>query len=230
MPSRTNIPQRLRSLRISRVVRNRVKEGVRVKYDVDPPGTPANQATLRREIPEEVVLVRWRRRSRPGRTYSGTRLPPGIWRTLPTILVPDIASWRHHSVADIEQAIAKARVTPQADERSGRPPAVPHAAAVHALITVLGTSNLTQLVERHADEARHANPGVPDLFLYVVRDNGRSESPRFVEVKKPEEKLYEHQADEIAFMTTLGLDARVLRLLEADTRRTRRPASNTRAS
>lgn len=229
MPSRTNIPQRLRPLRISRVVRNRVKEGVRVKYDVDPPGTPADQVTLRREIPEEVVLVRWRRRSKPGRTYSGTRLPPGLWRALPTVLGPDIASWRHQSAADIEQAIAKARATLQED-KNGRPPAVPHAAALHALITVLGTSILTQLVERHADEARHANPGVPDLFLYAVRDDGRIESPRFVEVKKPEEKLSEHQADEIAFMTMLGLDARVLRLLEADTRRTRRPATTTRTS
>ncbi len=230
MPSRTNIPQRLRSLHISRVVRNRLKEGIRVKYDVDPPGTPADQATLRREIPEEVVLIRWRRRSKPGRTYSGTRLPPGIWRALSTVLGPDIANWRHQSAADIEQAIAKARATLHVDERNGRPPAVPHAAAVHALIAVLGTSILTQLVERHADEARHANPGVPDLFLYAVRDDGRIESPRFVEVKKPEEKLSEHQADEIAFMTMRGLDARVLRLLEADTRRTRRPASTTRTA
>jgi hypothetical protein len=49
------------SLRISHVVYGRVHEGRRVKYLVDPNGQGED-----REIPENVVLVRWRRRKFPG--------------------------------------------------------------------------------------------------------------------------------------------------------------------
>ena len=228
MPNRVDInSKRQRSLRISRVVRNRSKEGARVYYDLDAPGTPAAEATGDRGVPEKVVLVRWRRRTRPGRTYAGVRLQPAIWRALPVALGADVARWRRLTEDEIEQAITDARDRLSTAGREGKPLRIPAATAVHALITVLGTAIVKKLVTRHADPARHAKPGVPDLFLYAMCEDGRIESPRFVEVKKPEETLYPHQADELAFMSALGLDARVMRLLDADRLPARRRATTT---
>jgi hypothetical protein len=228
MPNRVDsTSERQRSLRISRVVRNRSTEGNRVYYDLDAPGTPATEAIGDRGVPEKVVLVRWRRRTRPGRIYAGVRLQPTIWRALPVALGADVARWRRLTVDEIEQAIAAARGRLSTAGREGKPLRLPAATAVHALITVLGTAILKKLVSRHADPARHAKPGVPDLFLYAMREDGRIESPRFVEVKKPEEKLYPHQAEELAFLTGLGLDARVLRLLDAGRPPARRRATTT---
>ena len=228
MPNRVDInSKRQRSLRISRVVRNRSKEGARVYYDLDAPGTPAAEATGDRGVPEKVVLVRWRRRTRPGRTYAGVRLQPTIWRALPVALGADVARWRRLTVDEIEQAIDDARDRLSTAGREGKPLRLPAATAVQALITVLGTAIVKKLVTRHADPARHAKPGVPDLFLYAMCEDGRIESPRFVEVKKPEETLYPHQADELAFMSALGLDARVMRLLDADRLPARRRATTT---
>ena len=55
---------------------------------------------------------------------------------------------------------------------------------------------------------------MPDLFLYALNEQGRVQSPRFVEVKRPREPIHSSQTGEIAFLLGLGLNARVFRLLE----------------
>ena len=54
------------ALRISHVVRGRVNDGSRVRYLVDPEGNSEERA-----IPEDVVLLRWRRRAMEGHTFHG---------------------------------------------------------------------------------------------------------------------------------------------------------------
>ena len=76
------------SLRISHIVHGRVFTGRRVKYLVDPNGQGEE-----REIPENVVLVRWRRRKFPGYSFSGCRLSSTLWRALLVWLGPDVEAW-----------------------------------------------------------------------------------------------------------------------------------------
>ena len=93
---------------------------------------------------------------------------------------------------------------------------LPSAVILHALLLDLGADRLRQLVERHTANAHQGQSGVPDLYLFAK--TGRSQAKpafsRFVEVKKPKERVSKDQQDEIAFMQSLGLKARVLRLIE----------------
>jgi hypothetical protein len=76
---------------------------------------------------------------------------------------------------------------------------------------------LKAIVARHTDPARVENFGTPDLFLYATENKtGKVSIARFVEVKKPEEQLSDDQKGEINFLQSLGLHARVLRLIERE--------------
>jgi hypothetical protein len=53
------------------------------------------------------------------------------------------------------------------------------------------------------------------LFLYATHiQTGKPSIARFVEVKKPDEKVSQDQKDEITLLNSLGLHARVIRLKE----------------
>jgi hypothetical protein len=59
------------------------------------------------------------------------------------------------------------------------------------------------------------NFGTPDLFLFARNSTTkRLAFFRLVEVKKPHERISEDQHDESAFLRSLGIPARVLRLVE----------------
>ncbi len=194
------------ALRISHIVYGRTRVGQRVKYLVDPHG---GGTTL--EIPENVVLIRWRKRVFPGYSFSGDRLSPSLWRALPEVLGDDVEAWREHGLDFILTALQRKR--PGLKTRHLSPPS---AEAIRALLEVCSAKQLRALVERHRDPSRWQAPGVPDLFLFARSAKAGASMGRFVEVKKPEEKLAGHQEEEIEFMRGLGLHARVLRLVERE--------------
>jgi hypothetical protein len=189
------------ALRISHIVRGRRAKGRRVTYFVDPQGRGE-----RRAIPERVVLMRWRKR---GNGFAGIRLSSTLWRALPVVLGRDAAKWHAHDAAAIERKLAAHRNELRDLGLQGRP-----ASAVRALLDVLSAKLLRTLVKRHESLVDERRSGVPDLFLYRRDTEGRTTSPRFVEVKKPGEAVSPDQRDEIALLKRHGLPARVLRLIE----------------
>lgn len=208
---------RTTALRISTIVYGRQLDGTRVTYLHH-----GHDERSDRAVAEKIVLVRWRRRRRSGVEFSGARLSPSIWRALPVALGHDVASWRTLDEATIGERFTAARSVMTAQQLD-----IPAADIVHTLIAVCGTDRLQQLVTRHADPARWKQPGVPDLFLFMRRADGRVMSPRFVEVKRPDEPVRSGQVEEIAFLQALGFDARVLRLVE---RGVARPRVNARCT
>jgi hypothetical protein len=198
MSTRTTAP------RISTIVYGRESIGPRVTYLLDPDG-----GGTRRDVAESIVLGRWRRRRRDGVTFSGARLAPSLWRALPMALGHDVSMW-----CTLDESALAVRITAARSALRQQHYTLPSAAIVHTLLAVCGTARLQQLVTRHADPARWAQPGVPDLFLFMRDATGRVMSPRFVEVKRPDEPVRAGQVEEIAFLQSIGLNARVLRLTE----------------
>lgn len=193
------------ALRISHIVYGRETRGNRVVYLVDPKG-----GGTEKQISESVVLFRWRRRIFPGHTFSGAKLHPKIWRILPTIFGPDTGAWTTLSENNIAELILRKRSEPQDEYFS-----LPGANVLKALFEVSGAARLATIIARHNAPERASNYGTPDLFLYAI--DTATKAPviaRFVEVKKPEEPLSQDQREEIKFLQSLGLHARVLRLIE----------------
>jgi hypothetical protein len=191
------------SLCISHIVYGRKNDGKRVRYLVDPSGD-------RFAIPEDIILIRWRQRKHPNASFSGARLGPHLWRALTFALGHECASW---PLKMTEKTLQQSREDLRAGE--GTHPylnSLPSLSTLEALWSICGQERLQQLVDRHSDAK---NFGVPDLFLFA-RDHKTQKSfmGRFVEVKKPEEPLSSGQRDEIAFMNSLGLHARLIRLIE----------------
>lgn len=195
------------SLRISHIVYGRESRGTRVVYLVDPKGGGTDK-----KVAEAVVLARWRRRKFENYTFSGTRLNPKIWRVLPKVLGAEVEAWCKWTEAELATKIEKGRTVLGIEGK-----ALPEAGALKALLQVCGPSRLAALTARHNDPVRHDRYGTPDLFLYATHnETQRTSIARFVEVKKPEEPVSRDQREEIAFLQSLGLHARVLRLVERE--------------
>lgn len=192
------------ALHISSIVYGRENNGQRVTYLVDPSGGGS-----RRKIAEGVVLHRWRARKAEGQRFSGCRMPPSIWRGLPVVLGDDVSAWPTLTEAEIAERKKKA-----APKLKALKLAVPDPKGIVALIACCGVELLQALVDRHAKPARRKSPGVPDLFLYAWTRTGRLVQRRFVEVKKPDERLLPSQEEELAFLEKRGQKARELRLIE----------------
>lgn len=202
-----NIP-----LRISHLAYGREKRGNRVVYLLDPAGEDGPKG-----VAEAVVLHRWRRRRMEGYVFSGARLGPNLWRTLALVLPGKPAEW-----AGLSPERIAACVTTSRESGSMFPRSLPNAKVLHALFTVCGARRLGHLIARHTWESRGEQYGTPDLFLFAMESQtGRISMARFVEVKKPEEAVSADQKEEIAFLRSLGLQARVLRLIERDAAGTR---------
>ena len=199
--------QKKPSLRISHIVYGREKRGHKVVYLVHPRGEGTEK-----QIAEKVVLYRWRKRISPGFTFSGARLPPVVWRVLPKVLGGGLSAWSELSVEEIRRQVDGLRKSMR--EKYERLPA---AEVLWALIHHCGEKRIAEILARHNDPSRVENYGTPDLFLYATNNkSGRVAIARFVEVKKPEESLSQDQKEEIAFLQSVGLHARVLRLIERD--------------
>jgi hypothetical protein len=195
------------ALGISNLVHGRQTVGRRVKYLVDPRAREGE-----RKNPEQLVLWRWRRRKSEGvASRHGARLEPSTWRTLGTILGGDYRTWQRLSVEDIRRRLVETEAM-----RRRRHLRAPSAECIVAILRTVKPAVVRRIIERHLDPERvdPRRPGVPDLFLWAVDRSGRSCSPRFVEVKRPDERLYPHQKDEIEFLRSLGLEAGVFRLEE----------------
>jgi hypothetical protein len=196
-------PESKPSLRISHMVYGRKNEDNRVKYLIDPNGEDF-------AIPEDVVLDRWRRRKHPNASFSGARLGPYLWRSLAESLGKDCSKWPTHMS---EATLVQARTVFRQDQtRRAHLNSLPSLSTLEALWAICGQSRLQKLVNRHSDPAVF---GVPDLFLFA-RDHKTQKvfMGRFVEVKKPEEPISPGQREEISFMNSLGLHARLIRLIE----------------
>ena len=84
MPDDFNSP----ALRISHIVHGRRNVAGRVEYMLDAEG----RDTSKFEIPEEIVLTRWRQRISNAYVFGGMRLSPNIWRSLKVALGKDLSS------------------------------------------------------------------------------------------------------------------------------------------
>lgn len=197
-------PEAKPALRISHIVYKRIAEGNRVRYLIDPKGIDQTTA-----IPEQVVLKRWRRRIFAGHVFKGARLSATVWRAWHATF--GMANVREMSPERIKRCIETA--IPSLKQRHLK---LPDAETVWALAQHCDPMAICLLIERHTTKPK-GESGVPDLFLYAVRsDTDQVSIARFVEVKKPQEKLSESQRAEIAFLQTQGLHARVLRLNERE--------------
>ncbi len=197
--------QKKPALRVSHIVYGREKCANRVYYLVDAKGEGTEK-----KIAEQDVLYRWRRRVFSGFIFSGARLNPGVWRVLPRVLGDDPVKWIQASEHEIQKQIdARQELMRETHET------IPAANVLRVLFEHVGRERLTQILDRHNDPARAEKSGTPDLFLYATNNrSGKVAIARFIEVKKPEEGLSQDQKEEIAFLQSLGLHARVLRLIE----------------
>lgn len=195
------------SLRISNIVYGREKLGTRVFYLADQKG-----GGTKKYIAERVVLYRWKKRIFEGYNFYGSRLNPKIWRILVRIFGSDPKAWIKLSIEDIQQQLDLQKASIR--ERFER---LPDPRTIYALFEVCGISRLQKIIDRHNDPERRDCYGTPDLFLYAIeKQSSRATIARFVEVKKPEETVKPDQHEEINFLQSLGLHARILRLDERD--------------
>ena len=170
-----------------------------------------------RLIPEDLVLRRWRERSRNawaqarGVKFDGCRLPPGTWRLL--------ALWLREGLRS--EDVSNPEVLQEFHDRSRTQRLTlraPHASKFALLLGFLKRKGaLDAILSRDRDPA---NPGIPDLFLYKVDRQGRVYDGGFVEVKRWNrqrrfrERVSPQQRAEIDFLNGIRLDARVVYLLE----------------
>lgn len=193
------------ALRISHIVSGRINENGRVRYFVDPRG----QGDVR-DIPEDVVLTRWRQRQMQDHSFHGCRLGPNTWRAI------DKAFGRSASAIcrlNIEE-VSAARTTLHL-EKNEHHLWLPEPTSLCSLFNALGPVRLQNVLDRHLSSDRESRFGTPDLFLFAKkRSSDNVAFYRLVEVKKPRERISKDQHEEIAFLRSIGVPARVLRLIE----------------
>lgn len=200
-------PEDLKSppLGVSIIVAGREKRGTRVYFFVDPKG-----GGVVKKIAEQIVLHRWRRQNSRLLQFSGARLGPKVWRTLPMILDRDPGKWPSLSEAEIKNKIKASRESMRDTYAK-----LPDARVLRVIFDYCGGKRLENIVSRHTDPMRAGQFGTPDLFIYAIsKKTGKPQRQRFLEVKKPEEPLKPIQKDEIYFLQSLGLQAHVVRLIE----------------
>jgi hypothetical protein len=194
------------SLRISPNVYGRTGEKNRVKYLIDPIGDGTKTG-----VPETVALTRWRKRQFPNYSFSGEKLSSTLWRAVAAAYGSNAKKICKLSLEEI-QAIKKEKT--MAIKAQGHL-ALPSAKTLKALCFVCGYERMQVLLDKHNSKEHKGKSGVPDLFLYATNTRtGKPSIARFVEVKKPREAISQEQKDEIELLNSLGLHARVIRLVE----------------
>ncbi len=193
------------ALRVSHLVYGRETRGQRVVYCKDPDPRCLNKA-----VSEAVVLHRWRHRKLTGHVFSGARLLPHVWRAIASAFPDKAETWWMNDEKAIAEKIQSARAT-----KSVLWSALPTPKIFFALCQACGPERLNKLLSRHSSPAREKKFGTPDLFLFSVElRTGRISNVRFVEVKRPDEAVSPDQCEELKFLESLGLAARILRLQE----------------
>lgn len=204
MPDEFNSP----ALRISNIVHGRRNVADRVEYMLDPKG----QDTSKFEIPEQIVLTRWRQRKSNAYVFGGMRLSPNIWRSVKVALGKDWSNIERLESTEIDK-LYKASA---AGLKSKKYKAV-NGENLLKLVEGLGVTKFNALMTRHNDPERSKIYGTPDLFVWAISRNSKEiDHVRFIEVKKPREPLSEDQVNELHYLNfDLKVKARVLRLREA---------------
>ena len=204
MPDEFNSP----ALRISNIVHGRRNVADRVEYMLDPKG----QDTSKFEIPEQIVLTRWRQRTSNAYVFGGMRLSPNIWRSVKVALGKDWSNIERLESTEIDK-LYKASA---ARLKSKKYKAV-NGENLLKLAEGLGVTKFNALMTRHNDPERSKIYGTPDLFVWAISKNNKEiDHVRFIEVKKPREPLSEDQVNELHYLNfDLKIKARVLRLREA---------------
>ena len=204
MPDEFNSP----ALRISNIVHGRRNVADRVEYMLDPKG----QDTSKFEIPEQIVLTRWRQRRSNAYVFGGMRLSPNIWRSVKVALGKDWSNIERLEATEIDK-LYKASA---ARLKSKKYKAV-NGENLLKLVEGLGVTKFNALMTRHNDPERSKIYGTPDLFVWAISRNSKEiDHVRFIEVKKPREPLSEDQVNELHYLNfDLKVKARVLRLREA---------------
>jgi hypothetical protein len=204
MPDEFNSP----ALRISNIVHGRRNVADRVEYMLDPKG----QDTSKFEIPEQIVLTRWRQRRSNAYVFGGMRLSPNIWRSVKVALGKDWSNIERLESTEIDK-LYKASA---ARLKSKKYKAV-NGENLLKLAEGLGVTKFNALMTRHNDPERSKIYGTPDLFVWAISRNSKEiDHVRFIEVKKPGEPLSEDQVNELHYLNfDLKIKARVLRLREA---------------
>ena len=196
-------------LRISNIVHGRRKTENRVEYLLDPTGK--NRAEY--DIPEQIVLKRWRARKHKYHNFGGMRLSPNIWRSIRLVLGEDCT--RISKMSDNEINVSYQNVSEEFTAANYKKVSGEN---ILKLIKGIGLAKFQILIARHNDPDRSSIYGTPDLFLWATSKVRKTiKYVRFVEVKRPREHIKAHQKAEIAFLNhELNLKARVLRLIEAN--------------
>jgi hypothetical protein len=172
---------------VQRTVTGRMKRGKRVVYP-----TASGQLVTS----ERLVMKRARQAG-----YGCFRLRPYLWRLLPH-LAPEGTNWGSipAALAGDELLVTTLRQRPN---------------LLEVLRSSFSITRLRRLASRHGGaDVDPKKPGVPDLLVFKKTSKGTPYGFRFVEVKRPKEKLAPHQRAEIAFLRQLGMKAGVLRLVE----------------
>jgi hypothetical protein len=149
------------------------------------------------------------------RARRGVRLPPSTWRALGLVLPHDQALWKDLDEGTIRRLLAEKKQL----LREGQLRAPPTQSILAMMrIPKLGPQVIRKLIQRHSDpeSVDPRRPGVPDLFLWAHDEDNRPCAPRFVEVKRPDERLFKQQRAELEFLRSLGLKAGVFRLVERE--------------
>ena len=193
------------ALRISHIVRGRRKEGNRVKYFVDPEGHKHDRA-----IPEDVVLKRWRKRTMASHSFHGFRLGPNTWKA-----IAHTFGTFSPKLLDMPVKEIAAKISSSQPDRIEKHLWLPEAKSLWLMCQAIGAERLEQILRRHTARDRQGRFGTPDLFLYAIKSgNSKPSFYRMVEVKKPFEEVSADQKEEIEFLRSIGVPARVLRLIE----------------
>ena len=194
------------SLRISPNVYGRTSVRNKVKYLIDPKGGGSDMG-----VPERVVLTRWRMRQFPNHKFSGDKLSSTLWRAVAAVYGKNAAKICRLSKDQLEEI----KVIQSQAEGESNYLKLPASNIMFALFFICGPKRLQVLIDKHTSKEHEGRSGVPDLFLFAVSTvTGEPSIARFVEVKKPGEKISQDQIDEIELLNSMGLHARVMRLVE----------------
>ncbi len=169
-------------------------------------------------IVEDLVLHRWRHRSRSakdGELFDGCRLRPNTWRVIRLATESGLSLTKPITRDDLADAVALVQDSHPTLK----------ATPVDKLTRVMNYLQSRGVLEVVVNRDRPtANPGLPDLFLWRDNGSGTVRGGQFIEVKrqtlKPRwrEPLSKGQKSELAFLTSLGLSARAVWLTETATK------------